>query len=72
MDETGAMPCQLLEVLFGAVPFMGKEIVVGILPMKLGHQPIPRHFRHNRGRRDGQAERITLDDGAERDGATGQ
>ena len=72
MDETGAMPCQLLEVLFGAVPFMGKEIVVGILSMKLGHQSIPCHFRHDRGRRDGQAERITLDDGAERDGATGQ
>jgi hypothetical protein len=72
MDETGAMHCQLLEVFFGAVPLMGEEIVVRILPMKLGHQPIPCHFCHDRGRRDRQAERITLDDGTERDGAMGQ
>ena len=72
MDETRAMHRQLLEVLFGAIPFMGQKVVVGILPMKLGHQAIPRHFGHDRGRCDGQAERITLDDGAERDGAIGQ
>ena len=72
MDATRAMHRQLLEMLFGAIPFMGEKIVEGILPMKFGHQSIPRHFGHDRGRRDGQAERITLDDGAERDGAIGQ
>ena len=71
MDETGAMPCQLLEVLFGAVPFMGKEIVVGILPMKLGHQPIPITFATiEAAATDRQS--ASPDDGAEQDEPTGQ
>ena len=72
MDHTGAMRRQLLEVLFGAVPFMGEKIIVRKLPMILGHETVPGHFRHDRRRSDGHAERIALNDGADRKGAARQ
>jgi hypothetical protein len=56
---------QLLEVLFGAVAFMREKIIVRKLPMILGHQAIPGHFRHDGSRRDGHAQQIALNDGTE-------
>ena len=46
---------------------MGEEIISGKLAMILGHEPVPRHFRHDRSRRDGHAQQIAFDDGTERD-----
>lgn len=72
MDDAWAIRRQVLKVLFGAVPFMGEKIIAGKLAVILGHEAIPRHFRHDRSRRDGQAQQIAFHDGADRDMTTGQ
>jgi hypothetical protein len=72
MDPAGAVGREFVKMLFGAVAFMREKIIVRISSMVLGHQAIPRHFRHDGGGGDGYTQRIALDDRADWNGTQRQ
>ncbi len=62
------MECYRLPMLTGPVSLVAGETVLRKSFVKLGHDPITGHFRHDPSRCNGKGEPVTIDDGALRYG----
>src|SRR5271170_7376851 len=62
MERAWPEPLQSVEVLRGSVAFMRGETVAGIFAVEFAHAQVAIDFGDHRGGRDGDAERVSVND----------